>query len=114
MVLEKSFVNVCRAWYPLLLSKDLKVSPMGKRVAPHGVCLLGIPLVIFRDKTGQAFCLEDKCPHRSAPLSIGQVVDGVLECAYHGWQLEGIHLLFQRKNYSITKTKIDIKNIKIK
>jgi len=30
--------------------------------------------------------LSDQCPHRSAPLSIGSMVDGKLECKYHGWQ----------------------------
>lgn len=30
--------------------------------------------------------LEDRCPHRNVPLSQGNVVDGNLECVYHGWQ----------------------------
>lgn len=29
---------------------------------------------------------RDVCPHRSARLSDGRVVDGALECPYHGWQ----------------------------
>jgi phenylpropionate dioxygenase-like ring-hydroxylating dioxygenase large terminal subunit len=29
----------------------------------------------------------DRCPHRGAPLSRGQITeDGCLECPYHGWQ----------------------------
>ena len=29
------------------------------------------------------------CPHRSAPLSLGRVENGTLECKYHGWQFDG-------------------------
>jgi phenylpropionate dioxygenase-like ring-hydroxylating dioxygenase large terminal subunit len=35
------------------------------------------------------FAAVDECPHRLAPLSEGRVVDGGLECPYHGWQFEG-------------------------
>jgi vanillate O-demethylase monooxygenase subunit len=30
--------------------------------------------------------LPDACPHRFAPLSAGSVVDGELQCPYHGWR----------------------------
>lgn len=47
--------------------------------------LWGEPLVLYRDKDGQAVCVRDSCPHRSAPLAMGDVEDGVLRCFYHGW-----------------------------
>jgi vanillate O-demethylase monooxygenase subunit len=28
----------------------------------------------------------DRCPHRLAPLSAGRIVDGTIECGYHGWR----------------------------
>lgn len=31
-------------------------------------------------------CLKNLCPHRAAKLSDGQIVDGKVECLYHGWQ----------------------------
>ena len=31
-------------------------------------------------------CLIDRCPHRAAKLSDGQIIDGKIECLYHGWQ----------------------------
>ena len=31
-------------------------------------------------------CLPDICPHRAAKLSDGQIIDGKIECLYHGWQ----------------------------
>jgi phenylpropionate dioxygenase-like ring-hydroxylating dioxygenase large terminal subunit len=42
-------------------------------------------LVAFR-AAGKPVVLLDRCPHRRAPLSAGAVVDGTIECAYHGWR----------------------------
>mmetsp|Transcript_33240 Transcript_33240/g.48839 ORF Transcript_33240/g.48839 Transcript_33240/m.48839 type:complete len:503 (-) Transcript_33240:124-1632(-) len=51
--------------------------------------VLGFPIVLWRDASGALHCVEDKCPHRSVPLSIGQNIGGTLECLYHGWQIDG-------------------------
>jgi phenylpropionate dioxygenase-like ring-hydroxylating dioxygenase large terminal subunit len=45
--------------------------------------------VVFRGAGGRPGVLEDRCPHRNAPLSAGRVHDGELECAYHGWRFDG-------------------------
>lgn len=47
--------------------------------------LFGEPWVLFRDATGVAACVKDECAHRACPLSLGRVVDGQIECPYHGW-----------------------------
>ena len=44
--------------------------------------------MLFRDDDGALGCLQDRCPHRAARLSDGQLVDGRLECLYHGWQFD--------------------------
>lgn len=67
-------------WYPLIYSRSISSS------RPTGVTLLGDPIVLFRDRWGKVGALEDRCPHRSVPLSLGRLVDGRLECKYHGWQ----------------------------
>ena len=41
-------------------------------------------MVFFRGAGEAVFALEDFCPHRGAPLSLGFVQDGVLVCGYHG------------------------------
>ena len=46
--------------------------------------LFGEPWVLFRDDTGAAACVRDECAHRACPLSLGAVVDGRVQCAYHG------------------------------
>lgn len=64
-------------WYPLVFASELDPE------APYGLHLLGDPVVLFRDATGEAQCVQDKCPHRSAPLSVGEVREGSLECKVH-------------------------------
>ncbi|MEO0375781.1 MAG: Rieske 2Fe-2S domain-containing protein [Cyanobacteria bacterium P01_A01_bin.17] len=46
------------------------------------------PWVLFRDRQGQVGCIQDECAHRACPLSLGQVVDGTVQCGYHGWQYD--------------------------
>lgn len=48
------------------------------------------PVVLWRDANGVARALEDRCPHRRAPLSRGCVRDnGQIQCGYHGWSYDG-------------------------
>ncbi|MBV5260502.1 Rieske 2Fe-2S domain-containing protein [Synechococcus moorigangaii CMS01] len=69
------------AWYPIHFVQDLD------KTKPTRFVLLGEPLVIWwQPKTQQWRVFSDVCPHRLAPLSEGRVVDGCLECPYHGWQ----------------------------
>lgn len=76
-------------WYPVAFASELPrgAAATGSRPTdPYGFQLLGDPIVLFRDQHGAAQCVQDKCSHRSAPLSVGTVRDGRLECKYHGWQ----------------------------
>jgi nitrite reductase/ring-hydroxylating ferredoxin subunit len=48
------------------------------------------PVVLWRDHTGAVRALEDRCPHRRAPLSLGCVLaSGMIQCGYHGWTYDG-------------------------
>lgn len=70
-------------WYPACASRELGRSPLA-------ITLMDQPLVLFRDRAGQAHGLVDRCPHRNVPLSLGRVhADGTLECGYHGWRFDG-------------------------
>lgn len=72
-------IELQKYWWPLATLGELD---SGKLLART---LLGIPLVLFRDASGQIAALLDRCPHRHAPLSCGRVVQGEVECPYHGW-----------------------------
>jgi phenylpropionate dioxygenase-like ring-hydroxylating dioxygenase large terminal subunit len=50
--------------------------------------ILGEPIVFGRAPDGEAFALRDLCPHRGVPLSKGQMIDGTIECPYHGWRFK--------------------------
>ena len=45
--------------------------------------------VLFRDLAGQAAALENRCPHRFAPLDRGRICHGRLQCGYHGLLFDG-------------------------
>src|SRR5690606_1147121 len=55
---------------------------------PNRFMLLGERLVAFRSERGISV-FKDLCMHRGAALSLGRVVDGNIECPYHGWQYDG-------------------------
>jgi phenylpropionate dioxygenase-like ring-hydroxylating dioxygenase large terminal subunit len=67
-------------WYPVTFVQDF---PSDR---PYSFSIYGEPLVLFKDQTGQIIGLQDRCPHRAAKLSDGQVIEGKIECLYHGWQ----------------------------
>lgn len=59
------------------------------RDRPLGVKRLNMNLVFWRDKSGKVNALLDDCPHRHAKLSLGKVVDGNIQCPYHGFEFDG-------------------------
>lgn len=71
-----------RQWYPLAFTQDLREHPQRLSIHDHGFAL-------FRPTPDRWSCLLDRCPHRAARLSDGEVIDGRLSCLYHGWQLGG-------------------------
>jgi phenylpropionate dioxygenase-like ring-hydroxylating dioxygenase large terminal subunit len=48
--------------------------------------LLEMPLAIYRKSNGDPVALHNRCPHRSAPLALGEVAGDDLICPYHGLQ----------------------------
>ncbi|KAF6137876.1 hypothetical protein GIB67_014005 [Kingdonia uniflora] len=70
-------------WYPLYLTQNVPDD------APLGLTVYDKQLVVYKDGEGVFRCYQDRCPHRLAKLSEGQLVDGRLECLYHGWQFKG-------------------------
>jgi phenylpropionate dioxygenase-like ring-hydroxylating dioxygenase large terminal subunit len=72
-----------RSWYPLCLARDLAA---GKVI---GRDFLGTRVVAYRDAAGKPVVQSAWCPHLGADLSLGQIVDGRLRCAYHHWSFDG-------------------------
>ena len=69
-------------WYPVLWSKSL-----GRK--PIALTLMGEKLMLVRDRDGRPYALQNRCPHRGVPLSLGkQEFPGTWSCWYHGWTYE--------------------------
>ena len=68
---------VCNQWYTAATSAELGAKPLARTVCNE-------PLVIFRAQDGAVAVLTDRCPHRKAPLSSGEVVGNDIQCGYHG------------------------------
>jgi phenylpropionate dioxygenase-like ring-hydroxylating dioxygenase large terminal subunit len=64
-------------WYTAATSAELGRQPLARTVCNE-------PLVIFRTEGGRVAVLTDRCPHRKAPLSSGEVVGSDIQCGYHG------------------------------
>lgn len=74
------FLN--RAWYVIAIAETVTDTPI-RRV------LLDQAVVLYRASDGKIAALQDRCPHRFVPLSMGRVVDDAIECPYHGLQFDG-------------------------
>lgn len=72
------------AWYVFDWSHQLQD---GTR--PLGRIIIGEPVVVWRDDEGLLHAMEDRCPHRHAPLSLGRVDGCTLKCMYHGMTFDG-------------------------
>jgi len=70
-------------WFVACTEREL---PRGK---PLGVRILGIGIVLFRQRDGRVAALIDQCVHRGTRLCAGKVEGDRLVCPYHGWCYDG-------------------------
>ena len=69
------------SWYVVALSSEIEAKLRAFRI-------LGENIVIYRTERGEPAALEDSCPHRRLPLSKGRLLNGNIECGYHGLQFD--------------------------
>ena len=65
------------AWYVAALSPTV-----GRTL--QAVKILGEAIVLYRTQDNTPVALEDACPHRKLPLSMGRIKGDAVECGYHG------------------------------
>ena len=68
---------VRNTWYVAAFSHECSDRPLART-------LLGEPVVLFRTPAGECVALQDRCCHRFAPLSLGDVEADGIRCRYHG------------------------------
>jgi phenylpropionate dioxygenase-like ring-hydroxylating dioxygenase large terminal subunit len=73
------FINF---WYPAGLITEIGEAPVRRRMLAHD-------FVLWRDKAGQVHCLSNTCCHRGGSLAGGRIMDGEVQCPYHGWRFAG-------------------------
>jgi len=67
-------------WWPVAKSDDITTLPVE-------VSIEGRDWALYRATEGAPVAaVEARCPHRLAKLSHGKVVDGDIQCPYHGWR----------------------------
>lgn len=64
-------------WYVACTPDEIDGKPLGRTIC-------GENIVFFRGEKDVVAAVEDFCPHRGTPLSLGFVRDGLLVCGYHG------------------------------
>ena len=67
-------------WYVACTTDEIDEKPLGRKIC-------GQSIVFYRGAQGQVAALDDFCPHRGAPLSLGTVTEGKLVCGYHGLEM---------------------------
>lgn len=70
-------------WYVAAWDSEVKSGELFKRT------LLNQPVLFFRDGGGKVSALQDRCPHRFAPLSMGKHCGDSVQCPYHGLEFDG-------------------------
>ena len=65
------------AWYVACTPDEIDAGPLGRKIC-------GESIAFYRGDEKRVAALEDFCPHRGAPLSLGRVCEGKLVCGYHG------------------------------
>src|SRR5262245_59804714 len=82
-LLETGLPNL---WYLIARSEDIDVRPVALKRLDRNI-------VLWRGEKGEINVVEEYCPHRGAPLSMGEVINRNVACAYHGVQVTGEGIL---------------------
>ncbi len=73
---------IANAWYVAALSEEVTEVLFSRT-------LLDTPILLYRQaQNGGVAALMDLCPHRFAPLSMGVLKDGHVQCPYHGLEFD--------------------------
>lgn len=74
--------NVKSEWFKNCWMVAAHAGEIGDSIVARQIC--GQKLVLHRTAESGVVALEDKCPHRLVPLSLGRKVGDQVMCAYHG------------------------------
>lgn len=64
-------------WYCAAFADEVGALPLARTICDRQI-------VLYRDTASKVVALTNRCPHRQAPLSDGQVIGDNIECPFHG------------------------------
>lgn len=73
---------LANVWYMAGWSEELGDAILARRLVDRAIAL-------FRASDGSVKAIADRCPHRFAPLSLGEKQGDVVVCPYHGLTFDG-------------------------
>lgn len=73
---------VKNAWYVAAHAQEFDEQAPNGTLVSRKIC--NEQVVMYRTTSGTIAALEDRCPHRFVPLSMGKRVGDTLQCGYHG------------------------------
>nr|MDA3823808.1 Rieske 2Fe-2S domain-containing protein [Bacteroidales bacterium] len=91
--------KIYNQWYIILDSNELKKKKLLK------IQRFNESLSLWRDKDDSVCCVADKCCHRGVSLGCGKIIDGELECPFHGFTYD--------KSGAVTSIPANGKNAKV-
>jgi phenylpropionate dioxygenase-like ring-hydroxylating dioxygenase large terminal subunit len=68
-------------WYVAANADELAKGMVSRKICNENI-------VMFRTSSGAIAALQDRCPHRFVPLSMGKRVGDTVRCAYHGLRFD--------------------------
>ena len=78
----KRSLYLMNAWYLAALSNEIEGEALFSRT------LLDTRVMMYRKQDGTAVAMQDRCPHRFVPLSMGRREGDDVVCAYHGLKFD--------------------------
>ena len=72
---------VKNAWYVAAWSAEI-----GRHLTSRTI--LGEQVLLYRREVGAPVALVDRCPHKLAPLSLGELKGDHIQCGYHGMMFD--------------------------
>lgn len=81
--LLKAYVRplIRNAWYCAAWSSDISDALFHRRI-------LDTPILLYRKQNGEVCALLDMCPHKLAPMHLGDRIGDDLQCKYHGLRFD--------------------------
>ena len=97
---------VRNCWYMAGRSSEIGRTPLGRR-------LLGTDVAMYRKLDGTPVIVQNRCPHRSFPLSKGKLEGDNLVCGYHGMTFESSGRCVRMPAMPITPSNVQISSFPV-